>query len=186
MSSPEAGKHVLWGLSGSVAAIRGDRLASMLLPIGAVRAIVTRRAEHFLPELPADILAYRDADEWQTWSVLGDPVLHIELRRWADVLVIAPATADLIAKLAHGMADTLLLSVARAWDFEKPILVAPAMNTYMWEHPATAGHLATLRDWGFGIIDPVSKQLACQDVGMGALADAETIGHAVAAALAGR
>lgn len=63
---------------------------------------------------------------------MGDPVLHIELRRWADVLVLAPLSANTMAKVAHGLCDNLLTSVVRAWDYAKPMIVAPAMNTYMW------------------------------------------------------
>lgn len=171
---------VLWGITGSVAAIRADRVWEALEPFADVRAIVTRRGRHFLPKLPASLLLHDDASEWSMWSKLGDPVLHIELRRWADVLLIAPLSADALAKLSTGVCDTLLLSVARAWDFTKPVLVAPAMNTKMWEHPVTAEHLERLRQWGVGVIEPVEKELACADVGIGAMAEAKAIVAAVA------
>jgi phosphopantothenoylcysteine decarboxylase len=171
--------HILWGITASVATIRAPILARLLLSIGDVQAMVTERATHFLDEAPAEIPLHRDADEWAMWRQLGDPVLHIELRKWADVLVVAPATADSLAKLAAGICDNLLLSVARAWDFSKPLVVAPAMNTKMWEHPVTDGHLRTLRGWGVTIVDPVEKQLACADVGIGALAAPEAIAEAV-------
>ncbi|KAG2440398.1 hypothetical protein HYH02_010286 [Chlamydomonas schloesseri] len=86
--------------------------------------------------------------EWRQWRVVGDPVLHIELRRWADVLVVAPLSANSLAKMANGMADNLLTCVVRAWDFAKPLLVAPAMNTAMWASPFTARHLDTLTQLG--------------------------------------
>lgn len=168
-------KHILWGITGSVAAIRSEQLAEGLLGLGQVQAMATRRARHFLSELPAAITCYGDEDEWTQWNELGDPVLHIELRRWADVLLIAPATADCLAKLSNGICDTLLLSVGRAWDFSKPVVVAPAMNTMMWEHPTTAEHLSRLRSWGVHVVDPVEKRLACDDVGMGAQAPAAMI-----------
>jgi phosphopantothenoylcysteine decarboxylase len=167
--------HILWGITGSVAAIRSDRLGHELAAQGELKAIVTRRAQHFLPEGMPEVPIYSDDDEWSSWKKLGDPVLHIELRRWADVLVIAPLSADALAKMAHGICDTLLLSVARAWDYSRPVIVAPAMNTMMWEHPLTTEHLDRLRSWGVGVVDPVSKELACADVGMGAQAPADAI-----------
>jgi phosphopantothenoylcysteine decarboxylase len=103
------------------------------------------------------------------------------------VLVIAPASANTLAKLAGGLADNLLTCVARAWDFAggKPVLVAPAMNTAMWVHPLTAAHLAALAAFGVRVVPPVSKALACGDVGVGALAPVADIVAAVVAALAG-
>jgi phosphopantothenoylcysteine decarboxylase len=155
--------------------------------MGEVRAVITPAAEHFLPAAeepwPSEVPILRDADEWAAWKQLGDPVLHIDLRRWGDLLLLAPLSADAMAKLAGGWADNLLLSVARAWDFAKPVVVAPAMNTFMWEHPATAEHLRILREWGATVVEPVSKALACGDVGIGALADADAIIAAVRKAL---
>lgn len=174
---------VLWGITGSVAAIRADRVLAALESFAEVQAIVTRRARHFLPTLPTEFEVHDDASEWSRWSKLGDPVLHIELRRWADVFLIAPLSADGLAKLSMGISDTLLLSVARAWDFQKPFLVAPAMNTMMWEHPVTKEHLDRLRHWGVRVIEPVEKELACADVGMGAMAEADAIAKAVKKAI---
>lgn len=176
-------RHILWGLTASVAAIRAPLLANQLLPLGDVTAVITERARHFVDELPEEVTVYSDKDEWAQWNALGDPVLHIELRRWADVFVIAPLTADCLAKLASGICDNLLLSVARAWDFSKPFIVAPAMNTLMWEHPVTQTHLHLLRSWGIEVVEPVAKKLACDDVGIGALAPPDKITEAVAMAL---
>lgn len=120
-----------------------------------------------------------------------DPVLHIELRKWADVLVVAPCTANTLAKLAGGLADNLLTCVARAWEFgaggrvAKPFLLAPAMNTCMWEHPVTAQHLGTLQGWGVQVIPPIEKVLACGDKGVGAMAEVDAIVAAIKLALAG-
>lgn len=80
----------------------------------------------------------RDDDEWSCWNKREDPVLHIELRKWADVFLVAPLSANTLAKMANGLCDNLLTCVARAWDFKRPLLVAPAMNTLMWESPFTA------------------------------------------------
>ncbi len=112
---------------------------------------------------------------------MGDPVLHIELRNWADVLVIAPLDANTLAKLAAGLCDNLLTCVVRAWDISRPIVVCPAMNTHMYTHPHTAAHLAVIRQLGMHVVSPVVKALACGDVGMGAMAPIETIVEAVQA-----
>lgn len=84
-----------------------------------------------------ETLVYTDEDEWSIWSKIGDPVLHIDLSLWADIVLVAPASADIIAKINAGISDTLLLSVLRAWNFKKPCILCPAMNTMMWEHPIT-------------------------------------------------
>jgi phosphopantothenoylcysteine decarboxylase len=161
-------------------------LAEELGAIGPVQALVTRRARHFLAGFPADVPTHDDEGEWSSWQKLGDPVLHIELRRWADVFVVAPLSADALAKMSQGISDSLLLCVARAWDFAKPMVVAPAMNTMMWEHPVTAEHLSRLIAWGVTVVPPVAKELACADVGMGAQASAETIAQTVRDCLACR
>ena len=119
---------------------------------------------------------YRDADEWSAWQGRGDPVLHIELRKWADLLVIAPLSANSLAKLANGMCDNLLTCVARAWDFTKRApIVAPAMNTMMWSHPVTDPQLKIIQSWGYTVIPPISKTLMCKDTGIGAMAEPQTI-----------
>lgn len=127
-------------------------------------------------------------DEWRDWNSLGDPVLHIEFRNWADLLLIAPLSAHTLAKLAHGLCDDGLSSVVRAWDFHgggKPIVLAPAMNTAMWEHPLTQPQLRTLSSWSrtVSIVAPQVKELACGDVGNGALANVDEILVAVGTVL---
>jgi hypothetical protein len=147
-------------------------------------------ADATLPAAHAALGLLSDAAEWSSYARVGaDAVAHIELRAWADVLLVAPASAHTLAKLAGGLADNLLTSAARAWPFAhgrvaKPLLVAPAMNDAMWAHPATAEHLGRLRAWGVRVVDPVEKRLACGDVGVGALADVRDIVRAVRDALA--
>ncbi|KAJ8603223.1 hypothetical protein CTAYLR_003849 [Chrysophaeum taylorii] len=161
---PRPTKRVLVGVTGSVAATKVPELCSLLEAAGhETRVIATPRGAFFLKDV--DYLS----DEWTKW-VKGDPVLHIELRKWADVLVIAPLSANAMAKLALGLCDDLVTCVARAWDFSKPLVVAPAMNTAMWTHPVTSAHLLTLKKWGVRVVDPVVKTLACGDTGIGALA----------------
>jgi phosphopantothenoylcysteine decarboxylase len=192
------GRTIVVGVTGSVAAIRVPALVDGLRARGATIVLVaTANGLRFLGQavLRADwtvqspateelvgffqdrgVRLYTDKDEWQNWRQLGDPVLHIEIRRQADALLIAPASADMLAKLANGYCDNLLLCVARAWELgEKPFLLAPAMNTAMWRHPITAQHLQTLTNWGIHVIEPVVKLLACGDTGMGAMAAVDAV-----------
>lgn len=201
---------ILIGITGSVAAVRAPMLFRQLTEAGHdVKAIATRAALYFFESgefgrylnNPFDFAHDRlvvDEDEWPgTGYRRDDPVLHIELRRWADLLVIAPLDANTLAKLACGLADNCLTCVWRAWDRSRPVALAPAMNTLMWEHPLTLRHLHQLgQDFGVGasarrdsgdtqeivdeinatcsrlrIVGPQSKRLACGDVGMGALAE---------------
>ncbi|TAQ90462.1 hypothetical protein B7494_g1184 [Chlorociboria aeruginascens] len=152
----------------------------------SIRVIVTKSAAHFLagqtPEqptlssvalLPNVDAVYLDEDEWADPWTRHSKILHIELRRWAHLLVIAPMSANLLAKVAGGLCDDLLTCVIRAWNREHTIIAAPAMNVMMWEHPITARQLANLRelcDW-FEILPPQVKALACGDVGQGGMCD---------------
>ena len=148
--------RVLLGVTGSVAAIKTPLLFAALKAAGhAVRVVATTPALYFFD--PAELTPPRrdpevvvlDEDEWpgreqgRRWR-REDPVLHIELRRWADVLLIAPLDANTLAKLAGGLADNCLTCVWRAWDPARPVVLAPAMNTLMWQHPLTARHLRQL------------------------------------------
>jgi phosphopantothenoylcysteine decarboxylase len=146
------GRHhnILVGVTGSVASIKLGLLVTELKHLGEVRVVSTNCAEHFWGnlDLPSDVRVYRDRDEWSVWQKMGDEVLHIELRRWASVFVVAPLDANSLAKLAHGQCDNLLTCVARCWDVAKgTMIVAPAMNTLMWTHPATTQSLDVLQSW---------------------------------------
>lgn len=181
--------NVLLVVTGSVAAIKVESLVGALQSDGrwTVRVVVTRSARHFVERRDnaaedgawCGVEKFTDDDEWAAWNGRGDRVLHIDLRSWADVLLFAPLSANTLAKLAQGMADNLATCVARAWPWgRKPVVIAPAMNTEMWAHPATMEHIATLRRWGgeaVVVVEPVSKTLACGDVGKGALAPVESI-----------
>lgn len=164
---------VLLGASGSVAAIKVVELAHLLAAFAEVKIVATKAARHFIQEdeLPAAVQPiHGDEEEWHVWQNKGDPVLHIDLRKWADLLIIAPLSANSLAKMAQGLCDNCLTSVVRAWDFTKPFLVAPAMNTFMWDSPFTSEHLGKLEKVGVKVIPPVSKALACGDIGTGAMA----------------
>ena len=119
---------------------------------------------------------YSDQDEWSMWHRIGDPVLHIELRDWADVLLIAPLSANTLGKISNGLCDNLVSCVVRAWNMQmKPLLVAPAMNTQMLNHPLTQQQMEKIKALGVHIIAPVSKVLACGETGNGALAPVHEI-----------
>lgn len=176
--------NVLLGATGSVAALRVPALARALTDAGhAVRVVATEPALYFFDpaDLPPGILV-RDADEWPGDRYRpGDPVTHIELRKWADVLAVAPLDANTLAKFAHGLADNCLTCIWRAWDVTRPVVVAPAMNTLMWNHPATARHLRQIADDVklLFVVEPVEKRLACGDVGVGGLAAVDDIVAAI-------
>lgn len=205
--------NVLLGVTGSVAAIRTPQLYEELRRAGHhVKVVASQASLYFFdPALLGSAAAernpqivYLDEDEWPGRQIgrryqRDDPVLHIELRRWAHLLVIAPLDANTLAKLVIGLADNCLTCVWRAWDPNWPVVLAPAMNTLMWEHPLTERHLRQLAaDAGAGIapshldledvldwinatcpklrvVPPQSKRLACGDVGVGAMAEVANI-----------
>ncbi|MCO5591479.1 hypothetical protein L7F22_045462 [Adiantum nelumboides] len=165
--------RIILAASGSVAAIKFGVLADSLLDWAEVRAVATRSALHFIDSqsLSPSVKLYVDEDEWTSWAKIGDDVLHIELRKWADAMVIAPLSANTLAKVAGGLCDNLLTCLVRAWDCSKPVFVAPAMNTFMWENPFTQRHLESVKDLGFVMISPIPMKLACGDYGNGATAE---------------
>ena len=201
--------RVLLGVTGSVAAIKTPELARAIVGAGhELRVVATAAALHFFD--PSDVVGgvIVDADEWPSGGYRrGDPVLHIELRRWADLLVVAPLDANTLAKLALGLSDNALTCVFRAWDFGRPVILAPAMNTLMWESPVTRRHLGQILadragsvsgPWdlaevdrvfaehapGIILVPPMAKRLACGDVGVGAMAEVAAIAEVVRGALA--
>lgn len=180
---------MILAVTGSVAAIKTAEVAAALAEFAEVRVVLTDAAAQFVSaeELRAAAgveAVLTDEDERRAWRGRGDPVLHIELRRWADALVFAPLSANTLAKLAGGLCDNLATCVARAWDLSRPVVAAPAMNTLMWEHPFTARHLAALRDdLGVSVVAPVSRRLECGDTGVGAMAAPAVIADAVRRAL---
>ncbi|CAN8187981.1 unnamed protein product [Coccothraustes coccothraustes] len=169
--------HVLLGVTGSVAALKLPLLVAELLKIPGleVKVVTTERAKHFYNAQEIPVTLYGDEEEWQLWKGRSDPVLHIELRRWADLMVVAPLDANTLAKVANGICDNLLTCVIRAWDLSKPLLFCPAMNTAMWEHPITARHVEQLKAFGYVEIPCVVKKLVCGDEGRGAMAEVWTI-----------
>jgi phosphopantothenoylcysteine decarboxylase len=204
--------RIILGATGSVAAVRIPALFAALRAQGhQVRVVATEPALYFFDpdELgPADPSAggplYRDADEWPGLRYRrDDPVLHVAFRGWADLLVVAPLDANTLAKFALGLCDNFLTCLFRAWDFRKPVVLAPAMNTLMWDSPVTRRHLRQLLadhgdgdaadGWTLGeaaevfarhapglvLVPPQSKRLACGDVGLGAMAEVVVIAETV-------
>ncbi|XP_037825472.1 phosphopantothenoylcysteine decarboxylase-like [Lucilia sericata] len=175
-------KNILIACTGSVATIKLTLLIEKLLAIDKdysfnIKVIVTERAKHFIENssIPEGIEILDDQNEWSAWNKRGDPVVHIDLGKWADMLVIAPLSANSLAKIAMGLCDNLLLCVVRAWDVSKPLLFCPAMNTRMFDHPITQEHITKLKTWGYHEVATVAKTLMCGDTGNGAMAEVETI-----------
>lgn len=173
--------NVLLGVTGSVAAIKTVELVTAILakePRVKIRIVVTARGRQFLKPDDLSILSgdcekvYYDEHEWTEWNDKGDPVLHIELRKWTDILLVAPLSANTLAKISNGLCDNLLTSVIRAWDPNKRMIVCPAMNTFMWENPLTSRQLETVLEvYGAAVVPPKEDYvLACGDRGSGAMA----------------
>ncbi len=182
----ETKRQIVLGVTGSIAAHRAVDLASALAKAGcAVHVVMTADAQRFVTPVPFKTLSrnpvvtdlYDDAEGWQ-------PV-HIRLADEADLLLIAPATAQTIAKLALGLADDALSCLALALRPEARVLVAPAMNGKMWLHPATQQHVATLTARGVEFIGPEAGSLACGYEGIGRLWPVDQIAGRALALLGG-
>lgn len=200
--------HILLACTGSVATIKVPLIIDRLFQVFgtskiSVQLVVTKCAGHFLKGLKIrkDVKIWRDEDEWANFSEWNlnatttvstcEPkkhknphekmILHNELRKWADIMLLAPLSANTLAKIAHGISDNLLTSIIRSWGAllgvggqpKKPIIVAPAMNTFMYTHPLTGKQLKilSLNEEGFGmeVLKPVEKVLVCGDIGMGGM-----------------
>jgi len=168
MADPVEKRRVVLGISGSIAAYKSAELARLFVSRGyEVRVVMSDAATQFITPLTMQAVTGKPVNTtfWEEASGIG----HIELADWADVLVIAPASADCIAKLAVGMADNSLLAVALAT--RAPIVIAPAMNVNMFEHAATQENIEILRKRGADVVDPEEGELACGWQGTGRLAD---------------
>lgn len=180
-SSLLAGRRVLLGVTGGIAAFKACALTRQLTEAGAaVQVVMTAAATKFVGPDTFAALSGRGVHT-DLWERAGS-VLHVRLAHEADIAVVAPATANVLAKLTLGLADDLLTSTLL--EIAGPIVVAPAMHTGMWEHPATQGNLRSLRERGVRVVGPVSGALAAGDEGMGRMAEPEEILAAVASALA--
>src|SRR5262245_51523770 len=208
---------VLLGVTGSVAALKTPELFAELKRRGhEVRVVATRAATYFFNPAAIEPLDGKrnpgvvtlDEDEWPGQDAgrhydRVDDVLHIELRRWADLFAIVPLDANTLAKLACGLCDNCLTCVWRAWEPTRPVVLAPAMNTLMWQHPMTRRQLRVLaadagaahlpgnldqdqliplvneRSATLHVVAPLSKSLACGDIGVGGLAAITDVADAI-------
>ena len=175
-SSKTPGRNIVLGVTGSIAAHRAIDLASQLTKDGfSVHVAMTADAQRFVTPLPFKTMSRHPVvtdlyDEEEGWKPA-----HIELADNADLLLIAPATANVIAKLAHGLADDALTCIALAVRPTAKILIAPAMNGKMWQHPTTQTNVATLKARGVEFVGPDEGLLSCGYEGVGRLAPLEQI-----------
>ncbi len=168
------GKHIILGVTSSIACYKSAVLARAYVKAGAeVQVILTKNATEFVTPYLFEQLTKRHCitDTFERHDEIK--VEHISLADWADVFVTAPADANIIAKFAHGIADDMLSTTMLACDCEK--IIAPAMNTRMYENPATQYNLAILKTRNFRILDPDTDALACGTTGKGAMVEPETI-----------
>ncbi|QIB65546.1 bifunctional phosphopantothenoylcysteine decarboxylase/phosphopantothenate--cysteine ligase CoaBC [Kineobactrum salinum] len=173
-------RNVLLGISGGIAAYKSAELVRQLRELGAeVRVIMTRGAQEFITPLTLQALSGKPVHTELLDAEAELGMGHIELARWADLLLVAPATADLLARLAAGRADDLLTTVALATA--APRLLAPAMNQQMWNDPATLANVATLQQRGMHFVGPAAGVQACGDVGPGRMEEPAAIAQHAAA-----
>ena len=175
-------KNILLGVSGGIAAYKAAEIVRLLVKAGAsVRVVMTQNAQEFITPLTLQSLSGNPVST-DTFDLTQESEIgHIRLADTADLVLIAPATANILAKLAHGLADNLLstlLLVARA-----PVVIAPAMNVHMYAHPATQENLKTVQGFGYHIIEPTEGELACGYEGKGRLAEPEQIVECVESTL---
>lgn len=169
-------KTIVLAVSGSISAYKAADLSNQLTKLGyQVHVLMTEAATQFITPLTLQVLSKNPVH----LDVMkeDDPkvVNHIELAKQADLFVVAPASANTIAKLAHGIADNIVTATALALPTDTPKLIAPAMNTKMYDNPLTQRNLQNLQEVGYQEIEPRSSMLACGDVGRGALAELDVI-----------
>lgn len=169
-----SGKHILIGVCGGIAAYKIPDLISKLVKLGAeVKVVMTRAATEFVTPLTFQSMSHNPVAVDMFSEPVAWEIRHISLAQWADTLLVAPATANMIGKLANGIADDMLSTVAMATRAQ--VLVAPAMNTAMYENAATQANIKTLKERGVKIIEPAEGRLACGDSGKGKLADVDVL-----------
>lgn len=169
------GRTILLGVTGGIAVYKALELTRLLTKAGAtVKVVMTSHATAFVTPLSFETLSGNTVGVELMNLTREREIGHIEYARWADVAVVAPATANLLGKLAGGIADDLLTTVLMALPGDTPMVLAPAMNTRMWENPAVQRNVGLLRDlYGRRLhqVGPVSKELACKEEGLGAMAE---------------
>jgi phosphopantothenoylcysteine decarboxylase / phosphopantothenate---cysteine ligase len=174
MSNSSIKSKVLFKMTGSIACYKACNIISKLVQAGfEVQVVTSKSALQFVGQATLEGLTGKPVinDMWSPGNIMD----HIHLMRWADLVIVAPATANFINKTAQGVGDDLLTTLFLAHDFKKPYLIAPAMNTTMYLHPATQKSIRTLKEYGVEILETASGVLACGEVGYGKLLDPELI-----------
>ena len=168
-------KTILLGITGSIAAYKAADLANQITKIGySVEVVMTESAMKFITPLTLQALTKNKVYTDMFDEFTPDEIKHISLAKKADICIIAPATANIIGKIANGIADDFLSTVVLALK-DKPVFIAPAMNTNMYENPIVQENIEKLKVRGFLIIEPKESMLACGDLGKGAMADVSEI-----------
>ncbi|PTO86841.1 bifunctional phosphopantothenoylcysteine decarboxylase/phosphopantothenate--cysteine ligase CoaBC [Vibrio splendidus] len=171
-----AGKKILLGISGGIAAYKCAELTRRLIERGAqVQVVMTNAAKEFITPLTMQAVSGRPVSDSLLDPAAEASMGHIELAKWADLVLLAPATADLIARMTAGMGNDLLTTLLLATD--APVAVSPAMNQQMYNHPATQENIATLKRRGCEIWGPAAGEQACGDVGMGRMLEPMQLVH---------
>lgn len=180
--SKDVKTKVLFGLTGSIAAFKACAAISQLVKEGYhVRTVATSSALKFIGSATLEgLTGERVATDLYAE---GEQMAHIHLARWADIIVVAPCSATTLSKLASGMADNLLTSIALANNLKKPLVIAPAMNAEMYDHPATQKNLQTVKDWNATILDSAVGPLACGEYGNGRMVEAADLVEGIKKAL---
>ncbi len=183
MPLPLNDREIVVGVTGSIAAYKvADWVRSLRRDGARVTVIMTAAGARFVSPLTFAALSGSRVHTGMFDATAPETIPHIDLARRCALLLVAPATATTIARLAHGLADDLLATVALAT--EAPVMVCPAMNSKMFLHPATTANLATLRGHGYRVVEPASGNMACGEEGPGRLAEWETVRHAILATFA--
>ncbi len=158
-------KRILLGVTGGIAAYKAAELARLLVKRGIeVKVVMTSNAEQFIHQNTFYAITHQKVHT-DLFDIHSDPMMHIELAKWADLILIAPATASTIAKLAHGYADDMLSTICLATKAD--LVLAPAMNKVMWENSAVQHNINTLISFGYLILNPAEGEQACGDIGFG-------------------
>lgn len=169
-------KNIVLGVTGSIAAYKAAEITSQLTKAGAdVHVVMTADAQKFITALPFKTLSRNPVETDLYAEEEGWKPTHIKLADEANLFLVAPATANVIAKMAHGLADDALTCIALALQPQTPVMIAPAMNGKMWLHPATQANVATLKGRGAQFIGPDEGMLSCGYEGIGRLFEVQKI-----------
>ncbi len=173
-------KSITLAITGSISAYKAADLTNQLIKLGYdIHVLMTESATKFITPLTLQVLSkkpvYLDVMKEETPNIIN----HIDIGKQTDLFLVAPASANTIAHLAHGFADNMVTATALALPLSVPKLIAPAMNTKMYDNPLTQRNLTTLKEIGYQVIEPRTSQLACGDIGRGALAELDVIIEAV-------